>query len=231
MIEDYVYRVPHVQAHVSNEVDSFSFYRKNPTPFAEVKNGTKILHVPTLTHNAYDLAFKSVDMEFGPIATTSLAWKTVSTEWLYEVSNLTRPVLALRQDTCRHYNQMALEWAEQNLPRGAKERLDKGGERVKLLEDKSVFLKNEWQGSEIASFREPLEVDLSGVQVTVRSIAYYSPLHGKHKHKGAFYCQTLSPGYALELLSLEALRHRRALKTNPEHDNSDDGPQGTTFVV
>lgn len=211
-----------VPVNISSGIFGMSFEHQHPKPLLE--QGT--LHATSATSNAYSQVAQKLDVQYGPLATSSLGWKFLQLDWLLETAKLPVPA-DLHQPTCKEVNQWALDWAKQNLPATQAQRHAKYGDPIALLNDTSVLgsIGPLWVLTNLKVGTDP-----ATHATTVQGVVESSPTHGHMPFAGAFYCKTLSPGYALELLGTETLRRQRALSTDPTHDNSDPGPQAQVLV-
>jgi len=205
-----------VKVNISSGVYGSNFEHQHPKP--ELQAGS--LHATSASNNAYNLIVQKVDVQYGPLATYSLGWKFMQLDWLMETAKVPVPA-DLHQPTCRDINQWALDYAKAHLPATQLARHAKYGDPIELLNDTGVaggigplwVITNLKQGEDKATHG-----------TTLQGVVESSPTHGHLPFPGAFYCKTLSPGYAMELLAVESLRRQKGLKTDPTHDNSDPGP-------
>jgi len=212
-----------VKVNVTTSIHGFDFEHQHPKPELQADGA---LHAPSASNNYYNLAVQKVDVQYGPLATSSLGWKFLQLDWLLETAKLDVPK-DLHQPTCQEMNQLALDYAKAHLPPAQLARHEKYGDPIELLNDTGVAggIGPLWC---LTGLKQG--VDAKDHATTIQGIVESSPTHGHLPFPGAFYCKTLSPGYAMELLSTESLRRQRALKTDPTHDNSDPGPGAAVLV-
>jgi len=206
-----------VKVNISSGIFGFGFEHQHPKPEMQA-NG--MLHAESASNNAYGLIEQKVDVQYGALATYSLGWKFLELDWLLETAKIPKPT-DFHQPTCKEINQMALDYAKANIPASQMARHQKYGDDIELLDDATVFgnIGPLWVVTNLKQ-----DTDEKTHAITVQGVKEESPTHGGEPFAGAFYCKSLSPGYALELLSTESLRRQRALKNDPTFDNSDAGP-------
>jgi hypothetical protein len=212
-----------VKVNVTTSIRGFDFEHQHPKPELQADGA---LLAPSASNNYYNLAVQKVDVQYGPLATSSLGWKFLQLDWLMETAKLPVPK-DLHQPTCQEINQYAIDYALAHLPKEQMARHQKYGDALELLNDTGVTggIGPLWcvTGLKVGT-------DAKDHATTVQGVVEASPTHGHLPFPGAFYCKTLSPGYAMELLSTETIRRQRALKTDPTHDNSDPGPSAAVLV-
>jgi len=212
------------KVNITSGIFGLNFEHQHPTPEMQADG---MVHVASATNNAYNLVIEKVDVQYGPLATYSLGWKFVELEKLFETAKIAKPT-DFRQPTCRDINQMALDYALAHLPASQKARHTQYGDDVELLDDTTVLgnIGPLWVATNLKQ-----STDAKSNAITIQGVVEDSPTGGKYPYPGSFYCKSLSPGYALDLLSTESLRRQRGLKTDPTFDNSDAGPYAQKAIL